>query len=137
MKQRDGGLRPMFKTKLPHYFFIAVENPISGGGVPDHHWCCRGISGWNEYKVVSGLVISFRPEQIGWHKKYARYGGRSFIIIRKVNKKAGDELWIYRGADADKHMMKFEEPLLKFEGGPARWDWLLIDKTLGAKRPAK
>ena len=119
----------MFRQKLPHWFWVVVETPISGGGVPDHHWCVNGVSGWNEYKAATGFVVGFRPEQIGWHASFARHGGRSFIIIRRKVRKI-DELWIYRGVDAHHDMMKVFKPLVKMEGGPAAWQWQDVEKLL-------
>jgi len=129
---RDGGLRPMFRQRLPHFMWVVVETPISGGGVPDHWWCCRGVSGWNEYKATHTWRVTFRPEQVGWHLALANHGGRSFIIVRR-QKGAADELWIYRGADAAlllRQGLKGIEPLLLCSGGPRGWAWAEIDHLL-------
>jgi len=118
----DGGLRQMFRTKLPKFFWVPIETVIGGGGVPDHWWCCDGVSGWNEYKQTQGYVINFRPEQIGWHQRLARAGGRSFIIVRRRTKR-DDELWLYHGVDAAPSMLRELTPLLRCAGGPATWSW--------------
>jgi hypothetical protein len=125
----DGGLRPMFRKQLRDYFWVVIETPMSGGGVPDHYWCSSGISGWNEYKATSGMVVRFRPEQIGWHSAYARHGGRSFIIIRRQNRDA-DEIYIYKGSDADPNMMKKTPWVYAADGGPKMWNWEVISSVL-------
>jgi hypothetical protein len=122
----------MFRKKLPAWFWVAIETPISGGGVPDHYWCHNGRDGWNEYKVTSGYSIRFRPEQVGWHARLKRAGGRSFIIVRRLNKQT-DELWIYKGASAEMlalHGMSKVTCVDKQSGGPAQWDWIAIGATL-------
>ena len=126
---RDGGLRPMFRKMLPRFFWVVIETPVSGGGVPDHYWCCAGISGWNEYKLAKGNVVNFRPEQIGWHQAHARHGGRSFIVIRKTGRGV-DHLYIYKGDQASHTMLTLSAPLLRLEGGPGAWDWSAIDSSL-------
>jgi hypothetical protein len=131
----DGGLRPLFRTRLRRFFWVPVETPISGGGVPDHHWCCDGVMGWNEYKAASAWKVRFRPEQTGWHETYARHGGRSFVIVRKQTATA-DDLFCYRGVDirlVRDHGLK-TDPLLLCRGGPSRWDWAALESLL--LRPA-
>jgi hypothetical protein len=130
-KHADAGLRPLFRSKLRDMFWVAVENPISGGGVPDHHWCYQGVSGWNEYKMTKGIAVKFRPEQPGWHMSYSRAGGRSFIIVRQMNR-GTDTLLIYRGCDAIKlqHEGCILPPLLRCEDGPSEWPWNKIGATL-------
>lgn len=133
---RDGGLRPMFRKRLPQFFWNVIESPISGGGLPDHYWCCKGVNGWNEYKATNGYAIRFRPEQIGWHERLHRAGGRSFIIIRRLNKEA-DELWIYHGTSAhllQQYGLNRVPFVAKYIGGPIRWNWDDIEETLLRQR---
>jgi hypothetical protein len=128
----DGGLRPMFRQRLRGFMWVPVETPISGGGVPDHHWAKDGISGWNEYKRAQGYKIKFRPEQIGWHLSYARHGGRSFIIVRHLNN-VTDDLYIYPGALAGElklRGLKERSFILHHVGSPSAWDWEGIAKAL-------
>lgn len=128
----DGGLRPIFKKHLPHFFWVPVETPISGGGVPDHHWCCDGVAGWNEYKKATGWKVKFRLEQPAWHESYRRRGGRSFVIVRRTVGKV-DDLYVFWGVDArtiaDDGLLA-TTPIALFHGGPARWDWIRIKGIL-------
>lgn len=128
----DGGLRPLFKKRLPRFFWLSVETPISGGGVPDHHWCFEGIAGWNEYKKANGWKIKFRLEQPAWHEAYARHGGRSFVIVRRTVRTL-DDLYVFRGTSARalaEGGILAADALLHQEGGPARWDWDAIRAVL-------
>jgi hypothetical protein len=123
----------MFKDKLKSFFWVPIETPISGGGVPDHYFCRDGVSGWNEYKLVkSGWTPKWRAEQIGWHSRLYRAGGRSFIVIRRHTVRE-DELWIYPGKAAQAlkiQTMRGVEPILKQAGGPSAWDWAGIGALL-------
>lgn len=137
MMARDGGLRPMFRKKLPAWFWVVIETPISGGGVPDHYWCHQGVNGWNEYKATNGYAIRFRPEQIGWHLRLKRAGGVSFIVVRRMNRDA-DELWIFHGASAqllDQHGINKVPCINKQIGGSSIWDWDGIGRTLLGRSP--
>jgi hypothetical protein len=128
----DGGLRPLFRKKLTGFFWVPVETPMSGGGVPDHHWACDGIVGWNEYKKARGWRVKFRIEQPAWHEAYGRHGGRSFVIVRRTVPGA-DDLYVFRGRDAREiadNGLTDVVPLLLTRGGPARWDWERIAELL-------
>jgi len=131
----DGGLRPLFRTKLKRFFWVAVETPISGGGVPDHYWCCDGVMGWNEYKQTTGSKVKFRTEQPGWHLSHDRHGGRSFIIVRQ-KVKAQDIIHIFKGSNIIRvrdEGLYFAPGLYMCAGGPSKWDWGIIEATLLAK----
>lgn len=66
---------------------IRVENPACPG-TPDLNDCIDGVEFWIEFKQVREMPKrpdtpvfrdALRPEQVVWHYKRARCGGRSFI----------------------------------------------------------
>ena len=128
---RDGGLRQLFRKHLPDVFWISVESGGTGRGIPDSHALFEGKTCWIEFKnIKTGWKTSLTPEQIGWHLRYARYGGRSFIAIRKA-----DELWIVPGRLAEhccslKVLPAYFIEAEYFNGGPVRWDWNIIKKFI-------
>jgi len=133
----DGGLRKLFHTKLPHFHFQAIETGGTGRGIPDSNYCYKGIEGWIEFKVTDGWLCDLRPEQVAWHLKRHRAGGRTWIATRR--KHAGgprkgdpvDELWIAPGKlakDLQEKGLKLIHPqLLKFD---TPWNWTQIENLL-------
>lgn len=78
-----------------------------------------------------------RPEQIGWHLRRARAGGRSFILTRRTCWRPGceDELWLHPGGSAAVLAaggLRQVDPLLVSEGGPSEWDWEALLRCLAA-----
>lgn len=127
----DGGLRSTFREKLPRFHFQSIENTI-GRGCPDSNYCFDGIEGWIEYKKTSGWKIKLRPEQIGWHLRRSRAGGKTFVAVLRISKKQ-KQLWIFRGeqsAELKSLGLRGVKPALMEEGEPSRWDWERIAKIL-------
>jgi hypothetical protein len=127
----DGGLRPMFRERFRDWHWTSIET-MTVNGVPDAEWCWDGKQGWNEYKFTNSFTVTLRPEQIGWALRRARAGGRSFIITRRTSNEI-DELYIHCGADAGrlkKLGLKIVEPLGRFAGGPAGWNWERVSDLL-------
>jgi hypothetical protein len=136
----DGGLRKLFRENLPDFFWTSVETGGTARGVPDANYLKNGTEGWIEYKWTKRWTPkSFEPEQVAWHLRRAREGGRSFIAVRRQcavgpRTAAADELYLFRGADAG--LVRAEglrgscAPLLQFAGGPARWSWDEVRRVL-------
>jgi hypothetical protein len=131
----DGGLRPMFRERLRHFHWNSIETTTISG-VPDAEACFEGSQFWIEYKFTTGWTVGLRPEQIGWALRRARAGGRSFIAVRRtaiVREEKFDELYLFRGADAGRLAeggLRAVEPLERWSGGPARWNWERVSDLL-------
>lgn len=123
--------------------WTTVETGMTAGGVPDSNYLSRsGVEGWLEYKATDANRVKLEVEQIGWHLRRARYGGRSWFAIRKRHAggprlgDAIDELWMVAGCYADQLQqmgMECGYALPLGEGGPARWDWAKARKLLLGK----
>lgn len=131
---RDGGLRDLFQKHLTQAMWVPIETWSTGQGVPDAHYSfADGTMGWVEFKQTSAWSVGIEREQSAWLERYARYGGRAFIAVRRqatagMRKKAADELWLWHGCDARVLMVDGLRslnilPLGCWQGGPARWDW--------------
>lgn len=113
--------------------WTTVETGATAGGVPDSNYLSNtGIEGWGEWKFTDANKVRIRPEQIGWHLRRARYGGRSWIGIRKQHAGgqrlgvAVDELWLVPGCYVDDlSVMGLEcgHAIACGTGGPAKWNW--------------
>lgn len=134
----DGGLRKLFRIHLPTFHWVSVETGLTEQGVPDSNYCVDGIEGWVEYKLSITNKVWLKPEQIGWHERRARAGGRTFIAVR-FNHLGGprkgqpkDCLFIYAGAAVRSVAVSglTVPSLARWENGPARWDWAAIGKVL-------
>ena len=141
----DGGLRPTFHEMLKSGFdWQAIETGGTGKGIPDSNFCHRECGDrWIEFKATDGWVVDLSPEQIGWHKKRARYGGKTFIAVRRHHgggPRKGhpvDQLWLYHGAAAEllkRDGIRGSEDKPYFigvwHGGKARWAWDEIARAL-------
>lgn len=136
----DGGLRKLFHLHLRHFDWQAIETGGVGKGIPDSNYCCKGIEGWVEFKRTETWVVGLSPQQIGWHMRRSRAGGRTFIAVRR--KYAGgprkgipvDQLLLYPGALAQTLMAGgFDQgghALCFCQKGPAKWDWGQIEDIL-------
>lgn len=133
----DGGLRKIFKEKLPHFHWQSIETGGTGRGIPDSNFCYKGIEGWVEYKVTDGWLCDLRPEQVGWHLKRHRAGGRTWIAVRRKHDggpRKGppvDELWIAPGKlakELQEYGLKLEHPELHMF--PAPWPWSRLEGLL-------
>lgn len=132
----DGGLRKIFREKLPDIDWTSIETGGTGKGIPDSNGCKDGHEFWVEYKLTSAWTVGLEPEQVGWITRRARFGGKVFVAVRRKTTagprkgRAVDELWLYRGADARElktlGIKDGPPPLHVSEGGPAKWNWNAI-----------
>src|ERR1700676_224720 len=131
----DDGLRALFRSHLPTLFMQSIETGGTGQGIPDTHYIRAGISGWIEYKKTDAWAVPLEAEQVAWISRYVRYGGRAYVAVRRRH--AGgprkgaptDELHIYHGRDSPRLRavgLRADGPLLRADGGPARWPWPTI-----------
>lgn len=141
----DGGLRPTFHNNLKAGFhWQAIETGGTGLGIPDSNFSHpRCGDRWVEFKATSGWTIDLSPAQIGWHRRRARYGGKTFVAVRRHHDggprkgHAVDELWLYRGAAAallKERGIRGSEDMPYFigvwAGGESRWAWQEISAAL-------
>lgn len=123
---RDGGLRPLFRKHLPGVHWVSIESGLTESGIPDANGCVEGIEFWMEYKVSHGWKVGLRPEQIGFHLRRHRAGGRTFVAIRRAPKRE-DELWLFPGsliAEIAKRGLREAHPRYLFgQDGPVNWNW--------------
>lgn len=138
MKEKDGGLRKIFRQHLGHFHWQSVESLYTGNGTPDSNYCWGGYEGWVEFKKTEANAIKFQTEQPGWHIRRARAGGRTFVAVRvlkkeSARKRATDALALYRGSDIEElrdYGLAGAPPLALEEGGPAAWNWARIGTIL-------
>lgn len=128
----DGNLRSYFRKHLPSVHWTSIETPMTEPGVPDMNGCVSGSEFWVENKLASGMRVSVRPGQIGWHLRRARCGGITFIAVRRISGKKIDDLYLYRGADIGDLSREglSLEPLVHATGGPSKWNWETVLKAL-------
>jgi hypothetical protein len=126
----DGGLRNIFKEKMPWAHWQAIETGAVGLGVPDSNVCFSGRELWVEFKKTDHWAVTMRPEQIGWISRRTRLGGCVFIAIRR----AQDELWLVDGkwvkelAAGGLKWVSTLEGHHVWRGGRANWDWPEISR---------
>lgn len=134
----DGGLRKLFRDNLPQAQWTSIETGGTGLGVPDAEYCFYpNRQGWIEFKQTAATAVKIAPEQVSWLERRVRCGGKCWLIVRKkcpagLKRKAVDELWIYPGSKARAVLLNGlgTPPIDQYEGGPARWNWLLIAERL-------
>jgi hypothetical protein len=140
----DGGLRPLFRERLPQFDWNSVETGAVSGGVPDSNYCCGGVEGWIEFKQTSGWTVPLRPVQVGWILRRVRHGGRVLVGLRQRRSpgpraEARDRLWLLAGGSArelktigvaDAGKLPTGSVLGWWDGGPARWDWAAVSDLL-------
>lgn len=126
---RDGGLRPIFHSKLKDGIqWTAVETGGVSCGVPDSEYAMAGgITGWVEFKKATGWQVpTLRSNvlQIGWIARRARYGARMWIGVRRCVRRQ-DELWLVHGSDVEVLAAKGLRAVRseKWDGGPGEWNW--------------
>jgi hypothetical protein len=120
----------MFRRNLTTAWWVPVESGATGSGIPDQFFTFpRGVVGWLELKTCSGWAVPLRPEQISWHLRYARMGGRSFVAVLR-----GDTLYIWPGRDSAQISkpggMRAVAPAIIQAGGPKSWDWSAVELVL-------
>lgn len=136
----DGGLRKIFRKKLPDIDWTSIETGGTGKGIPDSNGCKNGREFWIEYKLTDAWAVGLEPEQVGWLTRRARFGGRVFVAVRRKTtagpRKGGavDELWLYRGSDSRElkalGIKDGPTPLFTTSGGPSKWNWSAIRQAL-------
>lgn len=117
----DGGLRKIFRERLPGVDFVSVETSRSERGVPDTNYCVAGVEGWMEFKKVRGRRVRISPEQVGWAERRMRRGGKVLLAARDEG-----ALWIFSGLSLRElrgQRLDDVPSLALWEGGPSRWDW--------------
>jgi hypothetical protein len=131
MPKRDGDLRALFRTNIPSFHWNSIETGATAGGVPDSEYCSpTGVSGWVEFKQITGWVVPLRPQQIGWLLRRSRARGRVFVAVRQAQ---GDTLWLALGAAAvalREQGLRQAPTLGCWSGGPARWPWTTVQELL-------
>lgn len=148
MRRIDGGLRQIFRERLPDAHWASIESPSTGSGKPDSNYCfSTGREGWVEYKLTTaGRRVRLKPEQVGWMLARSERGGLVTIAVRRkvpAGKRRGpatDELWILRGDLADVVLRDGLDPdgeatLTVETGGPALWDWRRVRVLLRRSGP--
>lgn len=136
----DGGLRALFKKHMPYVDFQPIETGGTGLGIPDTNGCFNGVECWIEFKQTEAWNVTVRPGQVGWAERRLRHGGRVYLATRRwhdggVRKgDSQDELWLHHGRDtrgvSKFGLQKGPPPIVKFEGGPAKWKWPIIQLVL-------
>jgi len=134
----DGGLRKMFREKMPEAQWTSIETGGTGLGVPDVEFCFPvNRQGWIEFKKTSAIAVKIAPEQVSWLERRVRVGGRCWLIVRKqadagLRRARVDALYLYPGAKARAVLLNglLTPPTAIYEGGPGRWDWDLIREYL-------
>jgi hypothetical protein len=107
MQSLEKNLWGTFKTNLDKHrgtraHYQRIETGGTGLGIPDVNIKVDGCEEtWIELKVVQGLRVELRPEQVVWHVRRARSGGSSWVLARE--KKNGprvgtvDRLYVWPG----------------------------------------
>lgn len=124
----DGKLRQIFREELPQFHWQSIESGMTGAGIPDSNFCCRGVEGWVEFKRTEGWAVNLSPFQVGWHLRRGRAGGRTFVAVRRKK----TQLWLVRGSLArtlaEKGLRDFPAP--SWDGGRAGWPWPEVARLL-------
>ena len=137
----DDGLRALICENLrvidgDAVHWTPIETALTVSGVPDLEGCWRGVQVWPECKRATNWAMRINEFQVGWLRRRERAGGRTFVVVRRHGQARGtgyDEIWIYRGVNADilrLRGLRGHPPLLRLEGGPARWDWDRVGRVL-------
>lgn len=128
----DGGLRPLFRQRLPDLHWQSIESWMTGSGTPDSNACGDGVEFWAEFKRATANAVPVNVFQVGWHERRRRAGGRTFIVVRLLSEagprrgEARDDLFVFRGSDVRAVFLgglRGADSLYHGEGGPSRWSW--------------
>jgi hypothetical protein len=115
---KDGNLRRLFRSNLRDFFWTSIET-FTEPGVPDSFFCKDGRCGWVEFKKTDGnKIASLTPQQVAWHARLARKGGRSFFAVRR-----GDELIIVDGALGDELRRGGLSEVARIASWRTPWPW--------------
>lgn len=152
-RAKDGGLRRMFRDRLPAAQWSSVESPLTGGGLPDSEYCfAGGRCGWLELKKATRWKVTLRPAQAGWLLRRTRLGGRAWVAVRRQGRTerggAYDDLWLVHGSLSrvltrgtlrdlrSDYADDVGRLWASWEGGPSYWDWSAVEKLLQASYPS-
>ena len=81
---------------VPTAFWNRIESGTTVAGVPDIHTIKNARPVWLELKIIRSNRMKMRPAQPGWHIKYAKCGGRSWLVAY-IESKELTALLFYRG----------------------------------------
>jgi hypothetical protein len=137
---KDGDLRTIFRSELARFQWTSVETAGTASGVPDSEFCTpEGIQGWIEFKHTSIFAVHVRPLQVAWIMRRSRYGGNTWIAVRReptAKKYEGvDELWLMRGDQAEtlfQNGLEYTHAMV-WSNGPRNWNWNEIANILNLK----
>ena len=98
MDSLESNLWDLFKRHLPdNVDYQRIETGGTGKGVPDVNICDMGRDFWVELKMIDGNKIrKLKPEQIAWHWKRTRVGGKTWFLARKKTDKV-DQIYLWSG----------------------------------------
>lgn len=129
----DGGLRPLFQRKMPWVHWQPIETGATGVGTPDLNGAYSQRDVWIEMKATAHWAVKFQPAQVGWLMKRHRYGGSTWIAVRRAEK----ELWIVSGQWADRmalHGLRdiYTDGLYRYiaQGGERLWNWRRVSEEI-------
>ena len=134
----DGGLHSLFKYHLADGHWQSIESFLTGLGIPDVNGCLEGHEFWIENKFTAGWTVKIRPQQIAWTERRVRAGGKVFVAVRRTcaagpRREKADELHLFHGGlirALAETPIRDVEALIRFSGGPARWDWSKVRAIL-------
>lgn len=136
----DGGLRSIFRQKVPSWQWSSIETAGTSSGVPDSEFMStEGVQGWIEFKKTHVFYVQVKPFQVAWLMRRTRMGGNAWIGVRRLPHAAkyngADELWLMSGnqAEALYNGGLNNVHALCWEGGPNSWNWDEITATLCLK----
>lgn len=136
----DGGLRPIFRSKISSWQWSSIETAGTASGVPDSEFCTpEGVQGWLEFKKTNIFHVKINSFQVAWLMRRCRIGGNAWIAVRRTPKSnidfGVDQLWLMRGHQAERLFHGGLESVhaLCWEGGPNNWDFGEIASTLNLK----
>lgn len=127
----------LLKKHLPDKCdFQRIETGSTGLGIPDLNVCHEGQDVWIELKIVKGRQVHLSPQQVAWHFRRWRAGGRTFILARDkadgVRKGKYDRIFIWPGNLGHDVLEKG----VAAEGGwvfESPFDWAAVNGVIFAK----
>lgn len=135
----DGGLRSLFKAKMPQGDWTIIETGMVSSGVPDANCCWDAVEFWVECKATYSSLVKMRPAQVGWLERRMRHGGKCFVAVRQRSHKtiAVDNLWLL-SARAARPLATGERletlagglVLGQWHNGPSNWPWPAVGAVL-------
>jgi len=121
----------LVKSHLPPDIdYQRIETGGTGLGIPDVNICDAGRECWVETKIVDGNRVKLSPEQVAWHWRRTRVGGKTWILARKKQERANgttiDDIYLWPGHRAP----QVKEKGIHAEGGivwsyPFQWNEII------------